>query len=226
MDSVNALLNNLSVRHKIVLLITINCVFVLLFYFGIIVPQQEKIAEAVAQNGIESQRVKTVEAFAASKPNLDQYLTELDSKLIQINSMLPNDPEMSEFLRQAEQYARETGVVLSQLHTGQIAAKNGYREIPLDIAVTGSYLQTVNFIKKLEEGSRFSVVRNIQMNSQSKESQFSQMGAKAAPLQLGTQQTMIASKLSAVIFGYGVPPKAKKDGQNEQVPNGQQNVKK
>lgn len=224
MDSLNNYLSKLSFQQKIAMVITANCLLILLFYFGIIVPQQEKIVQAAAQISAESQKVKTVEAFVAAKPNLDQYLMELDSKLLQINAMLPNDPEMSEFLRQAEKYARETGVVLAQVQTGQIAAKNGYREIPLDIVVTGSYLQTVNFIKKLEEGSRFVVVRNIQMNSQGKEIQ--QTAGKTAPLQLGTQQTQISSKLSVAIFGYGVPPQAKKDGSNESGPNVQQNVKK
>jgi type IV pilus assembly protein PilO len=225
--NLHSLFNQLAVKHKVILAVCANVLFILLFYFGLIVPQNEKITQAMTQMDTEKQKVLTVENFAASRPNLDQYLNDLDIKMAQINSMLPNNPEMSDFLKQAEQYARETGLALIQVHTGQIANKNGYREIPVEISVQGSYLQTVNFVKKLEDGTRFVVVRNIQMNSQNNAGPKKQTVSNLpATLQLGTQQTIITSKLSTAIFGYGVPPQAKA-GQPNQSQNGQtQNAKK
>lgn len=221
MNSFSVSFAQLPVKHKILLVLGANVLFIFLFYFGLIVPQNEQFAQVMAQVNAEKQKVLAVENFAATKPNLDQYLADLDSKMMQINNLLPNEPEMSEFLKQAEQHANETGIILTQVHTGQIANKNGYREIPVEISVQGSYLQTVNYLKKLEDGSRFITVRNIQMNAQNGTESNKQVTALPSAMQLGTQQTVITSKLSTVIFGFGVPPQSKtgSQGQNTQSQN-------
>lgn len=213
--------NQIPIKQKIAVVLGANVLFILLFYFGLIVPQNEQLVQAMAQVNAEKQKVLTVENFAATKPNLDQYLADLDSKIMQLNNLLPNEPEMSDFLKQAEQHANETGVILTQVHTGQMANKNGYREIPVEISVQGSYLQTVNYLKKLEDGNRFITVRNIQMNAQNGTEPNKQAATLSPSMQLGTQQTVINSKLSTVIFGFGVPPQAKTgpQGQNSQSQN-------
>lgn len=213
--------DEIPIKQKIAVVLGANVLFILLFYFGFIVPQNEQLVQAMAQVNAEKQKVMAVENFAATKPNLDQYLADLDSKIMQLNNLLPNEPEMSDFLKQAEQHANETGVILTQVHTGQMANKNGYREMPVEISVQGSYLQTVNYLKKLEDGSRFITVRNIQMNAQNGTEPNKQAATLSPSMQLGPQQTVITSKLSTVIFGFGVPPQAKTgpQGQNSQPQN-------
>jgi len=175
--------NKLSDRYKGVLFITCLIVGIWLFYFSLIVPQQEQITVLAAQAQVAGQRVRIIETFALAYPDADKYLTEVDKKFAQANRMLPDNLDIREFLLQMEGAAKAGGVQLVLLQPGQSANKNGYREIPIEITIKGNFFQMASFLKRLEDSARFcNVVR----------------------LSLQSQPGGLESKLAVLIYSFGI----------------------
>jgi type IV pilus assembly protein PilO len=143
------------------------------------------MAELENQLRMERGLVKAAQDFGMTHPEPAKYLKLLDDKRNAIEKMLPPDARVSEFLSQCEAAAKASGVQLVSLKPSVAINKNGYREWPMELVIRGSYFQTMNFIKKIEEGPRFNTLTNITM--------------QAKPGQL-------ESKLAVSIYSFGVLP--------------------
>jgi len=174
----------LQVKHKVGLFGIGTVVVTYLVYIFLLLPQWTRVDELTAQYNMEQQQVKVIETFVQAHPNPEQHLLELDSKITQVDKMLPDNPEISSFLAEVEQLSRECGVQLGYLKLGKTVNKEGYREIEVEISLNGKFPQIMNFLSKTENGTRFISVTNIGM-------------------QLG--KNSLESKLSAKIYSYGVP---------------------
>nr|WP_255319476.1 type 4a pilus biogenesis protein PilO [Dendrosporobacter quercicolus] len=114
----------------------------------------------------EQRRVGVIEAFAGAHPDISQYEQELNAKLATVNLLLPDQPKISEFIVTVEQAARASGLELQQIKPLQPVKKTGYREIPLELTVQGTYFPTLDFLKKLEGLERFNSVVNMTVQAQ------------------------------------------------------------
>lgn len=189
----NNTLGKLEEKHIIALTGLGLLAAIYLFYTFVFVPQSAQIEQLSQQCQQEQQKIKTIEAFEAAHPNIEGYITELDNKKVTADSMLPDDADMKGFLIQAESAARGK-VPLLRVKYGQIAKANGYREIPVEMAVRGDYFQTLSFIKNMEESPRFNSIKNVVMK-----------------LNKGTIDTTITSS----IFIYGIPAGEGKPGNGQ-----------
>ena len=79
--------------------------------------------------------------------------------------MLPETTGIGEYLGQLETAAKQSGVILTQVKPGQPVDKGGYMETQLEVLVRGSFFQTLNFFKKLDEGQRFSAIGTASLHS-------------------------------------------------------------
>lgn len=175
--------DKLQVKHKVMLFGIGTALVTYLAYIFLLLPEWTRIDELTAQYNTELQQVKVIETFVLAHPTPEQYVLELDSKITQVDQMMPDTSEISSFLVQVEKLSRESGVQLSHLKLGKIINKEGYREIEVEFLVDGKFQQTMNFLKTMENGTRFISITNIGM----------QLGKKG-----------IESKLSAKIYSYGV----------------------
>lgn len=178
-------LASLQEKHKIGLFAASLVVIAWLFYSYVLLPQNLRIAELKVQCQAGGQQVQLIEAYAAAHPDIEHYLNELDGKIGQVSKILPDNNNIRDFLVQAEQAAKESSVRLSQIKPGQAVNKNGYREIPVEIAVKGSYFQILEFANKLENGPRFNTITNISMRA---------------------QQGILDNTVSVIIYSYGTAP--------------------
>jgi len=175
--------DKLQVKHKVSLFGIGMVLAIYLAYVCLLLPEWTRMDELTAQYNIELQQVKVIETFAQAHPAPEQHLLELDSKIMQVDNMMPDNPEVSSFLVQVEQLSRDCGVQLSYLKPTKIVNKEGYREITVEFSINGKFPQVMNFLSKTEHGSRFINVTNIAM-------------------QLG--KNGLESKMSAKIYSYGV----------------------
>lgn len=176
-------LTTIQPKHKVILFITSTLLVILLFYFLWLVPQTQRIGDLSNQVGFEKQRNGQIESFALAHPNSDEYLLEVDQKVFTVNQLLPNELDVSDFLVQLNQTAITSGVRLVQIKPAQPVNKSGYREIPVEILIRGSYFQTLNFLTKFDNVPRFAMINNISTQS---------------------RQNILESKLSVSIYCYGV----------------------
>jgi len=181
---------DLFFRHKVqskykVSLFALGAVLITyLIYTFLLLPQWTRLDALTAQYNIERQRVKTIEAFSQAHPIPEQHLLALDSKIMQLNNMLPDNLGISSFLLQMEQLSRECGVQLNYLKPTKNINKEGYQEIGVEISLTGNFPQIMDFLSKTENGSRFINITNIAMQ---------------------LRKNGLTSKLSAKIYSFGSP---------------------
>jgi hypothetical protein len=90
--------------------------------------------------------VKIIEDFLLVHPNPEQYIAELDKKLLHIDTMLPDNPEISTFLVQTEQLARECGLQFNYLKPLKIINKESHREYEMEISLIGNFNQAINVV--------------------------------------------------------------------------------
>lgn len=136
-------------------------------YLGIIAPQRERILVLRAQYQTELQQIKTVEAYVQKHPDPEQHLRELNLKVERIDAKLPNQPEIGAFLKETEQLAKQSGIAVAGIKPLATRNKDGYREILIEFKVSGTYVNLLEFMKKLEDARRFNSVVNV--NIQAKE---------------------------------------------------------
>ncbi len=175
--------DKLHVKQKITLFSLSMLGIIYLFYSFLLVPEWARIDELETNYNLERQQLQIVESFVLAHPNPEEYLSELDQKIIKSNKMLPDTPDVSNFLLQAEQLATECGLQLNYLKPGKIDAKQGYSEISVEFSVNGNFAGIMNFLHKTESLSRFISITTISM-------QLSKNG--------------LESKMVAKIFSYGV----------------------
>lgn len=174
--------NKLQVKYKVCLFALLIFVVTDLFYIFLLVPKWTLIDELKNQSTIEEQQVNMIESFVKIHPNPEEYLVEMDSKILDANKMLPDTPDLSSFLLQIEQLSTECGLKLAYLKPGKVENKQGYREIAIEFSVKGNFAGIMKFLYKTESLPRFISITAINM-------------------QLGT--TGLENKMVAKIYSYG-----------------------
>lgn len=174
--------NKLQVKYKVCLFALLIFVVTDLFYIFLLVPKWALIDELKNQSTIEEQQVNMIESFVKTHPNPEEYLVEMDNKILDANKMLPDTPDLSSFLLQIEQLSTECGLKLAYLKPGKVENKQGYREIAIEFSVKGNFAGIMKFLYKTESLPRFISITAINM-------------------QLGT--TGLENKMVAKIYSYG-----------------------
>lgn len=136
-----------------------------LFASFVFFPTKQRLAEMENQLRLEHSSVKILQGFGMAYPEPPKYLKMLDNKLAVLERLLPTEVQVSDFLSQSELASKASGVQLISLKPGAPVNKNVYREWVMELVIRGSYFQTMNFLKKIEEGPRFSTVSNIAIQS-------------------------------------------------------------
>jgi len=157
---------NLPVQAKIISFIVFLLSCVVVFYIGLLRPQQMQIAELSNRVHSEQQKVQVIEKFAFFYPDTDRHLASLESKFIQTSRTLPDHPDIREFLLQVDLAANTSGVKLLQIQPGIGINKGEYWELPIEIMTRGNFFQTIAFLKKLEDCPRFNSVVRLSLQSQ------------------------------------------------------------
>ena len=136
-----------------------------LFYDYVLVPQWTHIDELTGKYKSEQQQVTAIDNFALAHPNQEEFLLELDNKLIHIGNTFPDNPEISTLLMQFEQLSRDCGVQLNYLKPTKITNKDkeGYREFELEFSINGTFARNMDFLNKAEHGLHFANITSIAM---------------------------------------------------------------
>jgi len=186
-------LGNWSIKYKVAqykgFVLGVGALLVtLLFYIGIVIPQRATIAVVKNQYQTEREHLKVIEAYAKKHPDSSSHLKELDQKLTLIDAKLPNQPDLGEFIKEIEQASKLSNMRLTEIKPTAAINKAGYLEIPIEILLTGSFTNLLEFIKTIEGSQRFTSISNTNIQA---------------------KQGMLEVKLTMVIYSFGVAGETK-----------------
>lgn len=156
---------------KYIILSALANIIIAILVFLVILPSSLSIADnkkaiAKSQNELDSIQRKTddLKKIARSKNTAEM--------LQKINSLWPNDKEISAFIINLENLAKEQSLTFDNLSIAEIAKakpkksgenKSSSSDIQFSFSTSGGYDQVMTIIRKLESFSRFNAVSSIQM---------------------------------------------------------------
>ena len=181
-----ALTKEVSPRYLVVLYLVLVVALGLVISSFLLYPQEVRQSEIAAQLQQARQKVAVVETFVLTHPNTEQYLAELQMAITRADRALPPSPDISIFLSQLEKEAKVAGVKLTGVKPAVVTDRAGYRELPVEISIEGNYFATLTFLKRLEDGERFTL---------------------PAAFLVQQKQNNLATRLNLQIFSYGVTPR-------------------
>lgn len=185
-DRLLSLAREISPKYLIALYLVVVLAVGVAVSSVIFAPQEKRLADLTLQLQQEKHKVAVVESFILSNPDMEKHQIELQQALQRAETALPDSMEVSFFLSQIERNAREVGVKLTSVKPGTATERAGYRELPVEVSVEGTFFATMSFLKKLEDGARFSIPTAFLMQQ---------------------KQSLLATRLNLQIFCYGNTPK-------------------
>jgi len=150
--------------QKFVALAVIVVVLIVAYFFLGWEPLQQQIANQQAQ--VEQQRVvlKRNQMLAKDLPKKRLEFAQLEKQLKVALNMLPKKSQIPDLLESVSWAGKDSGLEFSTFKPKGESVKQIYAEVPVDIQVTGSYLQMLTFLKRVGEMSRIVAVKNLNIS--------------------------------------------------------------
>lgn len=152
----------------------------------VLYPQESRGLELERQLAAERQKLAAVESFMLAHPEPEAYLQEMQRSQAKNELMLPVNLDVSKFIAQLEKDSKAAGVKLLSVKPSAAVEKAGYREMPMELMLEGTFYSIMSFLKRLEDGERFCVPASFLIQS---------------------KQNLLSVKLNLLIFAYGNTPK-------------------
>lgn len=158
---------NLSLKNKIILSITSVALFIVGISYFIILPTIKNIQKMGSD--IDAIRLDLEKKYikGQSLNKLSNNLKKIESKLDNLDTIFINHNRALEFITTLEEVAVNNNVSQKiNLMTDKALAENQYKKIPLQIMITGSYANALQYIIDLETLSYYVNISTIDINKQ------------------------------------------------------------
>lgn len=149
-------------------------------------PQELRIAEQKRLLQQEELKVAAVENYILAHPDVDKRLAELQQSLLRVEKALPGSMDVSVFMGQLQKDATEAGVRVLSVRPSVMVERTGYREMPVEVSLQGSFFQVMALFKKLEDGERFSLPNTVLIQK---------------------NQEILTARINLLIFSFGNTPR-------------------
>jgi type IV pilus assembly protein PilO len=148
---------------------------VVLVLLGIYVPispvaqEKDSVDKAVHQRSELTQEVQQLQVYQRRFGELKQQMDALNKQLDTLKTIVPEDKDTDEFIRQLQGAASESNVQLRLLKAKAVVPKdNDYYEMPFDVQADGPYFNVLDFFGKLSRLSRIINVGDLDFSDADK----------------------------------------------------------
>ncbi|MFL5927308.1 MAG: type 4a pilus biogenesis protein PilO [Gaiellaceae bacterium] len=134
------------INGRLALLLSIAALLILVLagWYAIVSPERSKAAALMTQIGDANVKLDTTKAFLRS-PTAHQSAAQLR----RLRIALPDDPRMSDILRQLAWAAGVSGVRIVGITPSAPVPSNGAQAVPIGLSVTGHYFRLAKFMHLL-----------------------------------------------------------------------------
>lgn len=144
----------LPLSRRILLYGGMSVLLLFLYAAFVYLPRSARIAEAQERaRSLEEARSK----FRSSQQDLDKAKAEtqeVERQFEQTKSQLPEQKEIPELLRQVSELSQDSGLDIVSFRQKPEMLSSLYAEVPIEMAVRGSYRQIVSFFEKVHRLER------------------------------------------------------------------------
>jgi Tfp pilus assembly protein PilO len=146
---------------------------VLLVLAGLYAPISPVAAErtdydkAVQDRTKLNQEVTQLQVYKQRYGELKQQMDALNRQLDTLKTIVPEEKEVDEFIRQVQGAAAASNVALRRLTAGNVVPKEYHYEMPFDAQADGPYFNVLDFFSRLSRLSRIINVGDLQFDDPS-----------------------------------------------------------
>ncbi len=156
--------NALPFPQKVAALVVAMAVVAGLFYYAMIIPIDEQVANNEQQRLVVQGEVDKLREEL--KDNKDRDIVgeseKLNAERIAFEEMLPKKEELPKFITGLSEIAKNAGLKLKSFSKGQPNEQDFYLEIPITMEVLGTYRELIGFLRTISEKDRRVVnIRNL-----------------------------------------------------------------
>ena len=140
---------------------------VLLWYFVLYAPLGDDLSSAQAQVATEQKTTDDLNAQLAQLKSQAKNSTQLQAKLRKLDAAVPAQPNLAEFIIQANDIADQSGISFLSIAPSPPAAGTGVSVINLTMSIQGSFFQLQDYLRLLEQLERLVIVDGITISTSS-----------------------------------------------------------
>ena len=142
-------------------------VIVLLWYFLLYAPLGDDLSSAQEQTSAEQKKTDGLQADLARLQSQAKNSTQQAALLRKLDAAVPEQPDLAEFIIQANDIADQSGISFLSISPSPPAAGTGATVIGLNITIQGSFFQLEDYLRLLEQLERLVIVDSISISASS-----------------------------------------------------------
>lgn len=145
-------------RTNIILGVVVAIAIVVLAWLFLISPQNDELAQVEADIVAEQDQAVAVQAQIAGLEQVRSEAPQIEAEIAEVDSIVPSDPGLPSALRQLQAAADDAGVLLTAVTPSRPSPvadgeATGLHVMGMSMTLEGSYFQTVDFLRRLEDPS-------------------------------------------------------------------------
>jgi len=140
-------------------------VIVLLWYFLLYAPLGDDLSSAQEQTSAEQKKTDSLQADLTRLQSQAKGASQQQAKLRQLDAAVPKNPDLAEFIIQANDIADESGITFLSIAPAPPVAGQGASVINMTIAINGSFFQLQDYLRLLEKLERLVIVDGISIST-------------------------------------------------------------
>lgn len=142
-------------RIQIILSALVAVLIVVGFYFLVMQPQLDELAEIDQRIEAQQQEQVNLQSDIDRLRSVREDAPEVEAEVAAAEAIVPTDPSLPSALRQLQTAADDAGVVLESVTTERPVdlevGPDGLSAINVNLQLAGSYFQLVDFLRRVED---------------------------------------------------------------------------
>ncbi len=155
----------LPLSRRLLILAGINVFIIVIFYWFLINPKSKEIDEL--RKGLDDLSRKLAESRRIAKdiPRFQAEKEELEKKLKEALTQLPNEKEIPSLIESISNVGRTAGLKILLFKPGNEVPKDFYAEVPIRMIVQGSFKSLYNFWYRVSKLPRIVNISGISITT-------------------------------------------------------------
>ncbi len=149
--------------YKVLALVGVVAVIFAGYFFMFMMPLQTAIEAEKIQVESQHVRLQRNEKLASNIPKKKEEYKKLQTQLKIALNMLPKKSQIPDLLEGVTWAGKDSGLSFSEFKPEQESIKSIYAEVPVTLAVAGTFRQLLTFLKRVGEMPRIVDIKNLEL---------------------------------------------------------------